>query len=77
VINIGANTEFGKIIDFPTLGANHTSPLRIELDRFMLIITVIAISLGVVFFFLALFVVKYSALQCIIFGIGILVANVP
>ena len=43
----------------------------------MLIITVIAITLGVVFFFLARFVVGYSALQCIIFGIGILVANVP
>jgi len=47
------------------------------LDRFVFIITAIAISLGVIFFFLALFVVKYQALQCIIFAIGILVANVP
>lgn len=29
------------------------------------------------FFLLALLVVGYNALQCIIFGIGILVANVP
>lgn len=43
----------------------------------MLIITIIAITLGVAFFFLALFAVGYAALQCIIFGIGILVANVP
>ena len=43
----------------------------------MLIITVIAITLGVVFFLLALLVVHYPALQCLIFGIGILVANVP
>lgn len=42
-----------------------------------MIITIIALSLGVVFFFLALFVVKYNALECIVFGIGILVANVP
>jgi sodium/potassium-transporting ATPase subunit alpha len=43
----------------------------------VLIITVIAIVLGVAFFFLAKFVVGYSWLECIIFGIGILVANVP
>jgi sodium/potassium-transporting ATPase subunit alpha len=77
VINIGANTVMGQIADLAATGGNQRSPLRVELDRFVLIITVIAITLGVVFFFLALFVVKYSALQCIIFGIGILVANVP
>ena len=43
----------------------------------MLIITVIALTLGVVFFLLALLVVKYPYLECMIFGIGILVANVP
>ena len=67
----------GQIADLAATGGNQKSPLRIELDRFVMIITVIAISLGVVFFLLALLVVKYSALQCIIFGIGILVANVP
>ena len=40
-------------------------------------ITVIALVLGVGFFFLAFFAIHYSALQCCIFGIGILVANVP
>jgi sodium/potassium-transporting ATPase subunit alpha len=67
----------GQIADLAASGGQQKSPLRIELDRFVLIITIIAISLGVVFFFLAFFVVDYSALQCIIFGIGILVANVP
>lgn len=43
----------------------------------MLLITIIALVLGVVFFLLALFVVHYSPLECMIFGIGILVANVP
>ena len=43
----------------------------------MLIITVIALTLGVVFFLLALLVVHYPILECMIFGIGILVANVP
>lgn len=77
VINIGAETVMGQIADMASTGGNAKTPLRKELDRFVLIITVIAISLGVIFFLLALLVVKYSALQCIIFGIGILVANVP
>jgi sodium/potassium-transporting ATPase subunit alpha len=77
VINIGANTVMGQIADLAATGGNAKTPLRKELDRFVLIITVIAISLGVIFFILALVVVKYGALQCIIFGIGILVANVP
>lgn len=67
----------GQIADLAASGEKLDTPLRKELDRFVLIITIIAISLGVVFFLLALLVVKYSALQCIIFGIGILVANVP
>ncbi len=77
VINIGANTVMGQIADLTASGGNPTSPLRKELDRFVLIITIIALTLGVVFFLLALLVVKYGALECIIFGIGILVANVP
>jgi sodium/potassium-transporting ATPase subunit alpha len=67
----------GQIADLAATGGTQRSPLRIELDRFVLIITVIAITLGVVFFFLSLFVVGYDALECVIFGIGILVANVP
>lgn len=77
VIGIGEKTFMGQIADLAASGGTQKTPLRIELDRFVLIITVIAISLGVVFFILALVVVHYSALQCIIFGIGILVANVP
>lgn len=43
----------------------------------MLIITVIALVLGIAFFFAARFAVGYSWGDCITFGIGILVANVP
>lgn len=77
VLNIGGNTVMGQIADLAATGGTQKSPLRIELDRFVLIITVIAMTLGVLFFFLSLFVVKYNALECIVFGIGILVANVP
>lgn len=51
--------------------------MRIELDRFVILITVIAIGLGVVFFFAARFAVGYSWVDSMVFGIGILVANVP
>ena len=67
----------GQIADLASTGGQQKSPLRVELDRFVLIITVIAIVLGIIFFFLSKFVVGYSWLECIIFGIGILVANVP
>ena len=67
----------GQIADLAASGGSQKSPLRIELDRFVLIITIIAMTLGVLFFFLSLFVVKFKILQCIVFGIGILVANVP
>lgn len=67
----------GQIADLASSGGQQKSPLRVELDRFVLLITVIALVLGVGFFFLAYFVVKYPILQCLIFGIGILVANVP
>lgn len=53
------------------------TPLRIELDRFVVLITIIAVVLGVVFFLLALLAMKMPYVQCIAFGIGILVANVP
>ena len=40
-------------------------------------ISVIACSLGVAFMLLGKFVVGYSFLECMLFGIGIIVANVP
>jgi len=77
VIQIGSKTMMGQIADLAAGGGGQKSPLRVELDRFVLIITVIALTLGIVFFLLALLVVKYPVLECMIFGIGILVANVP
>jgi sodium/potassium-transporting ATPase subunit alpha len=41
------------------------------------LITIIAIVLGVVFFLLAYFLMGQPILTCVVFGIGILVANVP
>jgi sodium/potassium-transporting ATPase subunit alpha len=77
IVRIGENTVLGQIADLASGGAKVKTPLRIELDRFVLMITAIAISLGVVFFFAARFAVGYSWVDSMVFGIGILVANVP
>jgi len=74
---IADKSYMGQIADMAATGGGQKSPLRTELDRFVLIITIIAIFLCIAFFFLARYAVGYSWLQCIIFGIGILVANVP
>lgn len=42
-----------------------------------MMIAVIAITLGVLFFLLGWLIIKYDLLPCILFGIGILVSNVP
>lgn len=67
----------GQIADLASTGETIKSPLRKELDRFVLLITVIALVLGIGFFILARVVTGLSYLECMIFGIGILVANVP
>lgn len=77
VIRIGSRTVLAQIANCANTGEKVKTPLRIELDRFVLLITVIAITLGVAFFFCARYVVGYSWINSIVFGIGILVANVP
>lgn len=65
VVRIGDNTVLGQIADLASTQKEIKTPLRIELDRFVLMITVIAIVLGVVFFLLAKFVVNQSLSACI------------
>lgn len=77
VVRIGARTVLAQIASVASSGEKVKTPLRIELDRFVLIITVIALVLGVIFFFSAKYAVGYSWTDCIVFGIGIIVANVP
>ncbi|MGH0130401.1 UNVERIFIED_CONTAM: hypothetical protein FKN15_018298 [Acipenser sinensis] len=52
------------------------TPLSIEIEHFIHIITGVAVFLGVSFFILAL-ILGYSWLEAIVFLIGIIVANVP
>jgi sodium/potassium-transporting ATPase subunit alpha len=52
------------------------TPIAIEIEHFIHLITTVAIFLGVTFFGLSLFL-GYPWLEAIVFLIGIIVANVP
>lgn len=76
VFNIGDNTVIGQIANMADSSTITTTPLRQELNRFINIITGIALTLGIIFFCLG-FALKYTFLQNLVFAIGIIVANVP
>lgn len=52
------------------------TPIAIEIEHFIHIITGVAVFLGVSFFILSL-ILEYTWLEAVIFLIGIIVANVP
>ena len=76
VFNIGDDTIIGQIANLAEEAEAGKTPLRRELDRFIMLITIIALSLGI-FFFCAGFILKYTFIQNLVFAIGIIVANVP
>ncbi len=76
VIQIGDQTVIGQIAQLVANAETPTSPLRKEINRFILIITIFAISIGA-FCLIAGFILGYPAVSNILFAIGIIVANVP
>ena len=76
VFNIGDSTVIGQIANLAEGASTSETPLRRELNRFIKIITIIALALGIIFFCLG-FALKYGIIQNLVFGIGIIVANVP
>ncbi|XP_046450817.1 sodium/potassium-transporting ATPase subunit alpha-B-like [Daphnia pulex] len=76
VINIGDNTVMGRIAGLASGLETGETPIAREISRFIHIITVVAVCLGVIFFILAM-VLGYSFLEAAIFLIGIIVAKVP
>ena len=66
----------GRIANLASgLGSGKT-PIALEIEHFIHLITGVAVALGVTFFILSL-VLGYGLLQAVIFVIGIIVANVP
>uniref|UniRef100_A0A8C2L849 Sodium/potassium-transporting ATPase subunit alpha n=1 Tax=Cyprinus carpio TaxID=7962 RepID=A0A8C2L849_CYPCA len=76
VINTGDRTVMGRIATLASGLEVGRTPISIEIEHFIHIITGVAVFLGVSFFVLSL-ILGYSWLEAVIFLIGIIVANVP
>ena len=69
-------TEFGKIASLTKNVEKSLTPMQKEIIRITRILTVIAVAMGIVFFFLGLFSDK-GVLLASIFALSLIVANVP
>uniref|UniRef100_A0A8C9TQY8 Sodium/potassium-transporting ATPase subunit alpha n=1 Tax=Scleropages formosus TaxID=113540 RepID=A0A8C9TQY8_SCLFO len=76
VINTGDRTVMGRIATLASGLEVGRTPISIEIEHFIHIITGVAVFLGVTFFILSL-ILGYTWLEAVIFLIGIIVANVP
>ena len=76
VINVGDNSVMGRIAGLTSGLKSGKTPIAIELERFIVIITAVALFLGITFFIIAI-ALRYHWLEAVIFFIGIIVANVP
>ena len=76
VFGIGKNTQIGNLAILTEKISSVETPIRRELNRFIKIISTIAIFMGVTFFILA-FLLHDTFFASLIFAIGIIVANVP
>jgi len=73
---IGDATVIGQIANLASSAESAETPLAIEIERFIKIISAVAITLGVVFFIFGV-VYEYDIITNLVFAIGIIVANVP
>ncbi|XP_015242278.1 PREDICTED: sodium/potassium-transporting ATPase subunit alpha-2-like [Cyprinodon variegatus] len=76
VIATGDRTVMGRIATLASELEVRQTPISIEIEHFIHIITGVAVFLGVSFFILSL-ILGYTWLEAVIFLIGIIVANVP
>ncbi|XP_019910600.1 sodium/potassium-transporting ATPase subunit alpha-1 [Esox lucius] len=76
VINTGDRTIMGRIATLAMSLEGGKTPIAIEIEHFIHIITGVAIFLGVTFLILSV-ILGYGWLESVIFLIGIIVANVP
>uniref|UniRef100_A0A8C5WJX0 Sodium/potassium-transporting ATPase subunit alpha n=1 Tax=Leptobrachium leishanense TaxID=445787 RepID=A0A8C5WJX0_9ANUR len=76
VINTGDQTVIGRIASLASQVGNQKTPIGLEIEHFVTMISSLAVFVGVVFFIISISM-GYSALNAIIFCIGIVVAYVP
>ncbi|BAZ39309.1 ATPase, E1-E2 type [Calothrix sp. NIES-4101] len=73
----GAQTEFGQVAHLTTEVKREPSTLEVQVGSIVRIITAIAVSMGIIVFLLAYFLVGIEVKESFIFAIGIIVALVP
>jgi P-type E1-E2 ATPase len=77
VFATGMSSEFGTIAHLTQSVGDELSPLQKELRRVTKIVTVLAISVGLLFFVLAIALAGVSLAESFIFAVGMIVAFVP
>ncbi len=73
----GAQTEFGHVAHLTTNVQREPSTLEVQISQIVRVITLIAVSMGILVFFLASLVSHMEVKESFIFAIGIIVALVP
>jgi len=66
----------GKIADLASSAGDQMTSLQREINDFIHLIAIVAISIGIIFFILG-FIIQYPIITNFLFCIGIIVANVP
>lgn len=77
VFATGMTTEFGKIADLTQNMVEVPSPLQIEMGRITRLVSAMAISMGVIFFVLAVLLAHVNVTESFIFAMGMIVAFIP
>jgi sodium/potassium-transporting ATPase subunit alpha len=72
----GDSTVIGQIANLAESADAAQTPLSIEIERFIFIISAVAFFLGISFFCFGVFI-GYDIINNMVFAIGIIVANVP
>ncbi|MBS9395211.1 MAG: cation-transporting P-type ATPase [Dolichospermum sp. LBC05a] len=73
----GTHTEFGQVAHLTANVKREASTLEVQISRVVHIITIIALTMGVVIFLLTKLLVGMQLKESFIFAIGIIVAFVP
>lgn len=73
----GMDTEFGRIAKLTESQKKTMYPLERELNHLTRQLTIIALLIGIAFFVLAIFFVKYPVTKSFIFALGMIVAFIP
>ncbi len=77
VFATGMQTEFGNIASLTQTMGRELSPLQKEMERVTRMVTLIAVSIGLVFFLVAVLMAGMRTADGFIFAIGMIVAFVP